>query len=104
MVEVEDESLLAVNICSLTLFPFVSLDPEAYPGINADWQRSFEVLRVLPADIFLGSHTAWFGMNAKRGRQLEAGGSAAPFVDPEGYQSFVDQAEQTYLDRSAPDE
>ncbi len=103
-VEVEGESLLAVSICSLTLFPFVSLDPEAYPGIKADWQRSFERLRNLPADIFLASHTAWFGLDGKRRRQQEVGGSAAPFVDREGYHSHVDRAERTYLDRIAPNE
>jgi len=55
--EVESDTLLAVNVCSLTLFPFVSLDPETYPGTNQDFSGSYARLRSLPADIFLASHT-----------------------------------------------
>lgn len=99
-VAVEADTLLAVNICSLTLFPFVSLDPEAYPGINDDFRSSFRRLRSLPADIFLASHTAWFGLNRKRRERLEAGGAVAPFIDPDGYEAFIDREERVYLGRS----
>jgi metallo-beta-lactamase class B len=29
------------------------VEPESYPGIRADFERSFRVLRRLPVDIFL---------------------------------------------------
>lgn len=93
------DTLVAVSICSLTLFPFVSLDPEAYPGINADWRASFETLRDLPADLFLGSHNAWFALDRKRRAQEESGGTPEPFVDPDGYRDFIDRAERGYLER-----
>ena len=102
-VVVEDSTLLAVSVCSLTLFPFVSLDPEAYPGIRADFARSFETLRSLPADVFLGSHTSWFSLRRKRREQVESGGSAEPFIDPDGYRGFIERAERTYLERLSPD-
>ena len=98
-VAVEQDTLLAVSICSLTLFPFVPLSSEAYPGIRADYERSFETLRSLPADIFLGSHTSWFNLHRKRRAQGESERPADPFVDPEGYRAFVARAEQVYLDR-----
>ena len=52
-----ERDLLAVDVCSLTLLPFMKfVEPESYPGIRADFERSFQTLRSLPADIFLGSH------------------------------------------------
>jgi metallo-beta-lactamase class B len=74
-----DRELLAVSICSLTLFPFVSLtEPEAYVGIRSDFERSFSTLRGLPADIFLGSHTDWFSMRRKRGERADAENPLGP--------------------------
>jgi metallo-beta-lactamase class B len=92
-----DHELLAVSICSLTLFPFVSLvEPETYPGIRADFERSFERLRSLPADIFLASHSNWFSMSRKRRERADAENPAEPFIDREGYLNFIDQAEARF--------
>lgn len=98
-VAVQQDTLLAVSICSLTLFPFVPLNSARYPEIRADYERSFKTLRSLPADIFLASHTGWFDLHRKRRAQAESEHVADPFVDPEGYRSFVDRAEKVYLDR-----
>ena len=92
-----DRELLAVSICSLKLFPFVSLvEPEAYPGIRSDFERSLSVLRSLPADIFLASHANWFSMNRKRRERADAENSADPFIDRAGYLSFIDRAEASF--------
>ncbi len=92
-----DRELLAVDIGSLTLFPFVSLvEPEAYPGIRTDFERSFRTLRSLPADIFLASHADMFDMNRKRREQADANDAADPFIDPEGYRSYIDRAEEHF--------
>lgn len=92
-----DRELLAVDVCSLMLFPFVSLvEPEAYPGIRADFERSFRTLRSLPADIFLASHADMFGLNRKRRARAGAEDPADPFIDPEGYRSFIDRAERRF--------
>ncbi len=95
--------LRAVSICSLTLFPFVPLEREAYPGINEDWRGSFRTLRELDADIFLASHTNWARLHRKRARQLAEGSGIAPFIDPEGYLDFIRRSEQVYLDRVEPE-
>lgn len=98
-VRVGERELLAVNICSLTLFPFVSLvEPEAYPGIRADFERSFRTLRALPADIFLASHSRWFGLDGKRRAEAEAD-PRNPFIDREGYLDFIDQAERRFREQ-----
>ena len=92
-----DRDLLAVSICSLTLFPLVSLvEPEAYPGIRADFERSFATLRGLPADVFLGSHSAFFDMDRKRRERATAKDPVAPFIDREGYLAFIDRFERRF--------
>ncbi|MBT8487384.1 MAG: subclass B3 metallo-beta-lactamase [Gemmatimonadetes bacterium] len=94
-----DLELRAVSICSLTLFPFVSLTSGAYPEVGTDFEASFQRLRSIPADIFLASHTSWADLHRKNRARQEGGDSIAPFIDPEGYRAFIDRAERTYLDR-----
>ncbi len=92
-----DRELLAVSICSLKLFPFVSVvEPEAYPGIRDDFERSFSTLRSLPADIFLASHSNWFSMYRKRRESADAENPVEPFIDRAGYLSFIDRAEARF--------
>ena len=92
-----NRKLLAVDICSLTLFPFVSLvEPEAYPGIRSDFERSFRVLRSLPADLFLASHGEMFSLGRKRSERARARNPADPFIDRAGYLSFIDRAEARF--------
>jgi metallo-beta-lactamase class B len=94
--------LLAVSICSLTLFPLVSLvEPEAYPGIRSDFENSFRRLRSLPADIFLASHTNWFGLHRKRRESAAAEDPVEAFIDPAGYLSFIDSEEARFLEALA---
>lgn len=92
-----DRELLAVSICSLTLFPFISLvEPESYPGIRSDFERSFSTLRSLPADIFLASHSNWFSMVRKRNERATAEDPAQPFIDRDGYLRHIDGAEERF--------
>ena len=92
-----DRELLAVSIGSLTLMPFVSLvEPETYPGIRNDYERSFSTLRNLPADIFLASHTSWFDMQRKLSAREDAENPTEPFIDPRGYINFIDRAEEQF--------
>lgn len=89
-----DRTLLALNICSLTLSPFISLvEPETYPGIRDDFELSFRKLRSIPVDIFLASHTNWFKMQQKLQARTD---SVNPFIDHEGYLNFIDRAENQF--------
>ena len=97
-VQHEERKLLVVNIGSLTILPFVSLtDPETYPGIREDYRRSIETLRSLPADIFLASHTSWFKLGKKLKESRGSEDPVLPFIDPEGYQQFIDWEEEDFL-------
>jgi metallo-beta-lactamase class B len=66
----------------------------SYPQIAQDYERTFSTLKALPCDIFLGAHGDYFGMLAKYAR-LQQGGRN-PFIDPDGYKSFVAEKEQAF--------
>src|SRR5262245_27034377 len=72
-------------------------DNPGYPNIREDFTRSFKVMRSLPADVFVGSHTGFYQMTQKYAR-LEKGESN-PFIDPAGYKALVDSSEKAFLDR-----
>lgn len=95
LVHEADRDLLAVDVCSLSLLPFMRfVEPESYPGIRADFERSFRTLRSLPADIFLGSHASFFDLYRKRGEQRFA--SNNPFIDRAGYLRYIDASERQF--------
>jgi metallo-beta-lactamase class B len=67
---------------------------QAYPQIAADYERTFEVLKSLPVDIFLGAHGSYFGLDAKH-EKLKSG-APMPFVDPDGYVGYVTSRERAF--------
>ena len=66
-----------------------------YPQIASDYERMFRVMKSLPCDIFLGAHGDYYGMEAKYARMKQGGPN--PFIDPEGYKSYIAEREQTFL-------
>jgi metallo-beta-lactamase class B len=66
----------------------------AYPTIAQDYAQTFQTLKALPCDVFLGAHGGYFGMEAKFARMKP--GEPNPFVDPEGYKSYVAEREETF--------
>jgi len=70
------------------------VDNAAYPTIARDYERTFRVMKSLPADIFLGAHGSYFELETKYA-QWKAGRSTA-FIDPEGYKNFVADREQAF--------
>jgi metallo-beta-lactamase class B len=100
-----DRELLAVSICSLSLLPFMSFgEEESYPGIRADFERSFTTLRSLPADIFLGPHGTFFEMERKRRERANAKDPAQPFIDRAGYLDYINWAERKFREKLADDQ
>jgi metallo-beta-lactamase class B len=65
-----------------------------YPRIAEDFATTFRVLKSLPCDIFLGAHGEYYGMEAKFARMKPGG--ANPFIDPEGYKTYVAEREQAF--------
>lgn len=99
-----ERDLRAVSVCSLSLLPFMKFgEQESYPGIRADFERSFRTLRSLPVDIFLGAHGSFFELPRKRSESLDAGGAVDPFLDREGYLAYLDRAERRFRE-ALPDD
>ena len=97
--------LLAVNVCSLSLLPGMSfVEPQRYPGIRADFERSFQALRALPAEIFLGAHAGFFDMHRKLRERSGGQDPVAPFLDRRGYLAYVDEAERKFRQTLAEQE
>jgi metallo-beta-lactamase class B len=65
-----------------------------YPQIAKDYQRMFAVLKALPCDVFLGAHGDYYGLEAKYPRLGK--GSENPFIDPEGYKSYITEREHAF--------
>jgi metallo-beta-lactamase class B len=65
----------------------------AYPEIAEDYEKTFRVLRSLHCDVFLGAHGNYYDMESKYARMTA---SANPFVDPQGYQKYIDEREEVF--------
>lgn len=73
---------------------FQLVDNKDYPEMANDFAKTFEVLKSLPCDVFLGAHGGYYGMVAKHERLKK--GQANPFVDPDGYKDYVGQKERAF--------
>ncbi len=83
--------LNVVSACSL-----IVMQGMRYAGQDADLERSFRVLRSLPADVWVSSHARLWGRYRKFVARDTATSPADPFIDPEGYRAYVDTAEARF--------
>src|SRR5262245_57446296 len=86
-----DRVLNVVSVCDLGI-----LATTRYPEQGADLERSFRVLRSLPADIWVTVHARWWGRYRKFVARATSKNPADPFIDPDGYRAFVDSAEADF--------
>lgn len=87
------QALRVVFYCSTSVVDRLVGNRE-YPGIVADYERSFSILRELPCDVFLGAHPMFFGMQDKLARRTPGGPN--PFVDPEELRRYVAGSERKF--------
>jgi acetyl esterase/lipase len=73
---------------------FQLVNNKDYPEIADDFNRTFQILKSLPCDVFLGAHGGYYGM-VERHALLGKGG-ANPFVNPEGYKEYVALKERAF--------
>lgn len=83
-----DRELNVVSACSLGILGVLR-----YPEQQADLERSFQVLRDLPVDIWVTSHARLWSRYLKFAARDTAQSPVAPFIDPAGYRAYVDTAE-----------
>jgi len=83
--------LNAVSACSV-----IVMGGSRYPGYQADFERTFRVLRSLPADIWFTSHAREWARYRKFVARDTAKSPTAPFIDPQGYRVYVDSGEARF--------
>jgi metallo-beta-lactamase class B len=82
-------------LCSVGVNAGVQLvNSPTYPQIADDYMRSFRILKTLPCDVFLGAHTNFYNMQEKYARLGKGGPN--PFIDPAGYQSYLEMMDKTF--------
>lgn len=86
-----ERPLNVVSACDLERLGTVE-----YPEQGADLERSFAVLRALPADIWVTCHGRVWGRYRKFAASQSISDPVAAFVDPSGYREFIDKAETAY--------
>ena len=86
-----DRVLNVVSACSL-----VVLGVGRYPEQGADFERTFRVLRSLPADIWVTSHARLWGRYRKFVVRDTAKNRVDPFINPKGYRAYIDRGEAEF--------
>jgi metallo-beta-lactamase class B len=71
-----------------------------YPTISDDFARTFQILKSLPCDVFLGAHGSYYDMEKKYAR-LQKGNAGNPFIDSQGYRQYVASREKAFQDELA---
>lgn len=81
-------------------FSFVSIGVHSrfFEDTSGLYAKTFALLKTLPCDVFLGSHGSFFSLHAKSARRAEAGG-VNPFIDPEGYRTFLETNECAFCEQ-----
>jgi len=98
-VQESGESYAVVIVGSPNVNPGYKLvNNAAYPQIASDYTKMFPVLRSLHCDVFLGAHGSYYDMESKYAR-MTAG--ANPFIDPKGYEKYVNEREQAFREELA---
>ena len=95
-----------VFVGSATVLPDTRLvERPSYPGIAADYETTFRVLKALPCDVFLASHGSFYGAIEKAarlaGEKAKGKKGVNPFVDPAGYRAFVERKERDFREALA---
>ncbi len=81
---------------SMSINPGVKMvNNPTWPTIADAYAKSFQKLKSLPCDVFLGPHAPFFDMEAKVAR-MNADPKTNPFIDPEGFRNYIAGFEKSY--------
>ena len=84
-----------VFLCSTTAPGYKLVNNPNYPNIVDDYRKTFTYLKMLPCEVFLAAHGSFFHLDQKR-RALKADPTHNPFVDPHGYQAFLERSQRDF--------
>ncbi|HEX3852075.1 MAG TPA: subclass B3 metallo-beta-lactamase [Polyangiaceae bacterium] len=93
------------KLLDVVFFPSANINPGVklagntrYPKIASDFAHSFKVWKSLPCDVFLACHGDFYDMQTKH---AHLGATPNPFIDPQGYKTFIAEAEHRFHDQLA---
>jgi metallo-beta-lactamase class B len=93
-----------VFVGSMSINPGVRMVNNAkWPKIDEAYGRSFQILKSLPCDVFLGPHGIFFDLE-KKIRLMTNGARSNPFIDPESYRNYIADYEKGYRDQILQEE
>jgi metallo-beta-lactamase class B len=93
-VQDHDRRLDVLFLCSITVAGNVLVGNHAYPGIVADYRRSFRKLQAMHADVVLPSHPDMAQVLEREARR--DAGDADAFIDPQALPSLVADARAAF--------
>lgn len=89
-----------VFVASMSINPGVKMvNNPTWPGIAEAYAKSFQMLKSLNCDVFLGPHAPFFNMEAKVKQMADA--KTNPFIDPKGYRDYIAEYEKSYNEQIA---
>ena len=81
---------------------YILVGNKKYPNIAQDYEKTFQVLKSLPAEVFLGAHGDYYGMDAKYAKLVPGGPN--PFIDADGYKAYIANREAAFRKKLAEQE
>ncbi|MGZ5003368.1 MAG: subclass B3 metallo-beta-lactamase [Chthoniobacterales bacterium] len=97
-VEETGRSYDVVFVGSTTVPGYTLLGNPKYPQMKDDYEKTFAVMKKLPCDVFLGSHGSFFSLG-KKTVALAQHASPNPFIDPDGYRTFIAGSERDFREQ-----
>lgn len=95
-VQEDNRAFEVVFLCGLSILPGVNLvKNENYPDIAKDLRKSYQTLKSLPCDIFLGAHGSYFGLK-KKDALRKAGSKTNPFIGSGELRKHVEEKETEF--------
>ncbi|HKR11367.1 MAG TPA: subclass B3 metallo-beta-lactamase [Pyrinomonadaceae bacterium] len=84
-----------VFIGSTTVPGYKLIDNAGYPNIVSDYESTFNLLKLMSADVFLAPHGSFFALHEKR-KRLDEGAKQNPFVNKNDFPRFVERTEREF--------
>jgi len=91
----EGKDYNVVFISSATAPGYKLVDNPKYPNIVSDFEYTFNLLRSLPCDVFLGPHGSFFSLKEKIAK-LSQHPKTNPFIKKGSYAKYVNRNEEDF--------
>ncbi len=86
---------------SMSINPGVKMvNNPTWPGVAEAYAKSFQTLKSLHCDVFLGPHAPFFDMETKV-KRMATDTKTNPFIDPEGFRNYIAGFEKSYNEQLA---